>query len=517
MYTNVIHATQKQRTCRVMIRKAEHKNGMQASRQCPFCTDVCPGQSKYCGSHTCKLLRDKRYTEKSRRRAKERLAQERERLHKTQCVLYCVDLAGVELVFNAQEMQQHLLSQDHVDLRSSFKDARWIGAYGRQPLSPVGERSLFTNLTPADAEVLSNITRQPFTYGLTGCEQIVTKLELDWAKTLGNFADGAVFTAVYFSSSVSAILRTLAPLLVGLKQGSTASRFTNFDAAESNILVIEGSYAASPLFHTQSPMSVTIISIKDLKKDLDAALSNVNRTVVCVIFDVMAYTTFEIRSRRVYKTIRDWCSTNHVPMVCDETLSFLSCGTTSLFAYIPVMSEQPDFVILGKFTGLSALVATSMAPLIAGSSMNEIDRGNKFAAYIGWVINLATVRVEILALWRSKVLLQWALTSNLLKRATAMTDYVPGIFIEHDCPPPTRGCGFMWYFSDEAVTAMKHQEHSKLIHKKLTYANKMYLHLDTTPNHLSLMLQFAKVAPRTPGTRTSKRERNPTTDADVRR
>ena len=375
---------------------------------------------------------------------------------------------------------RHRETPAHVALKQAFEAEHdsWHSVYGRTPVSAMLEQDLFKN--HHEKPEVKACLNFPFTFGVRGCEDNHDTAEVSWLKTMSKFDLKAEFKIVTFGLSVGDIINRLPLLTRGLLHGNTIDKF-EVPTMTPALLVISNGYADSDFFKaTCKTVPAAIVSASDasIERTLSNHLKSRTLDYVGVILDPMMYQTLSFFPKDTYGRVRKWCESNNIPFIADETLSFLMRGP-SAFAYMNFPDfKRPDFILIGKFTSLSALLSTSSAIDLTGARASPVTSATKrqdtFQRYLWWVGTIRTHRYEALTLMRSSVVLGWALESNLCQRMQEMETGVPETFSFFGLPTPSGG-GFIWYFDDDALQKLDETSLGKeIIKEKLAVCQNVF-------------------------------------------
>jgi hypothetical protein len=207
----------------------------------------------------------------------------------------------------------------------------------------------------------------------------------------------------------------------------------------------------------------------------------------------MKYTDIELRPHREFGRLLDWCNEYRAALICDETLSFLFRGPTFSFSEANC-GRLPHFILVGKFTGIGgALLATNAATMLFGvrDAPRARSHDGDLSEYIQWVTNSTSTRCEHFVLQRSTAVLQWVLSNDCVARTNHMTNSIPELFGSFGLPSPN-GIGFSWQFCSAAVARLGKSPLGREVISRLSYTNKMYFYLDSTPEKVRIMIEALK-------------------------
>ena len=386
-------------------------------------------------------------------------------------------------MFDTREMGNHLTTSSHISRQEECDSDTWYANYGRTPTSKSLELAIFKNFPSETREFMFSPIRQ----GVSGCTDIPGPEEQQWEKEINMFLPTANLKAVIFDSSATTILARLRHLTFGLLNGCTSNDYKFRDHTFNHIIVgIADSFVASDLYRSQS-QGMVIVAEDSMIKTLTALMEE--QLVVAVVYDHMRYTDLTLRSKQTFLNLHEWCSNNHAALICDETLSFLMRAPS--FSFADGIDKVPDFIVVGKFVSVSCLLATDYSKRLFGVRVTgEANTdSNNFKEFLAWANNIVTTRCDHVTLLRSTRILQWVNKNkaDILENIELMNAQVPEIFGRAKLPTPT-GHGFVWFFDEKSCDALKRTHSGKQVCEKLSFSNKMYLYLDTSPVKMDAML-----------------------------
>ena len=400
------------------------------------------------------------------------------------CHLLCQDVDGGTLFFDYRQMYNHLKSLAHTDRQKDCDVTEWCSNYGRIPLSHHLELEVFANFQNETYHAL----HRPFRDGSTGCEQLSGPEEKAWQTKINLFHPNANFKAVVFDMKVSNIMNSLRYLAFGLLGGCSQFNFLPGDNNSKHVVVgIADGFVASDLYCSQAQNMVIIADNDRMIQELTALRSK--QTIVAIVYDHMRYTNLTLRPVNTFDALYGWCDINGVALVCDETLSFLFRGPS--FAFATDNDKLPDFVIIGKFASISALLATDRAIRLVSFLRDNVfnTNGENFQNYLYWANNLTTFRCDHITIQRSTKVLTWVFENKtqIIENIAMMNEHVPKMFGDAGLPRPS-GHGFVWHFDEHACTELQKNLSGRNVLERLTFSKKIYFYIDTRPAMATLML-----------------------------
>ena len=265
---------------------------------------------------------------------------------------------GVVALFDKKQMSNRLKSTAHKTKLADCNARYWDANYGRAPVSSSMEKIIFANFHNYAQHSIHN----PFTAGSSGCGDSICQEEEAFEKIINEFHDSADFKTVCFSAQATHLITRLWFLSFGLLKGSTPNTYLPVGDFTHIVVGIGESYVASDLFRIQAQNFVIINDSESMINDLTSLFSK--RLIVAIVYDHMRYTDLKVRPEKTFCLLHKWCADNNVALVCDETLSFLM--REPAFSFDCGGEELPDFVIVGKFACISALLATKNAKRLFG-------------------------------------------------------------------------------------------------------------------------------------------------------
>ena len=381
------------------------------------------------------------------------------------------------MYFKAPELKAHRRTVTHtLNLQSRIT---MVCRYGCQPLSPATESSLQL----MDSKYITAALRHPFHFGVVACEDgQASAVRAHWEEALGKFDPSAGFKVIRFAAAVCDLIMDLPLLMFKLMSPDDDKKVGR---VRPRAVIFEGSYAASDVF---APVSlyfdVHVIkenSLKSMKKVVATLTKEHAQTpFLYLLYEHTLWQDFGELGTDVYRSIRQWCSAQGVPMVCDETLTFLTGGKGHAFAYQRALEEEnkldhPDFVLVGKYAGVAAMVACNQA-----RELTQEKTDDSLQRFIVAAAHRRTVYADVFTLIRSTGLLEWAHQRNVTKTGTLLSKAVPEELRKHGLPAPAAGGGFLWLFSKQQVKAMERKQCR--LANMLDVGSRMRLYLDTTPD-----------------------------------
>ena len=260
---------------------------------------------------------------------------------KLSCECLVRDSDGTLCLFFPSQLLKHRQSVQHK--QDMIASSCVVAEYGRTPLSPSVERTLLRGRDGRDSFEL------PFTLGTHGCEYRPHDAHVhEWLSVIRQFDPVAGFVAVRFGLCASDLLADLFRLvsLMSIKRSPQRQGWAAF----------EHSYAASSLFLPEgcSGLPTIVGSLEDLE------LAHNTQKLSHVVYEHRTWDGLVLRTPQMYRGVREWCIDNNVAMVCDEVLTFLACDVPFPFSYQKALERRnqkhPDFVVLGKYCGVSVIL-----------------------------------------------------------------------------------------------------------------------------------------------------------------
>ena len=295
--------------------------------------------------------------------------------------------------------------------------------YGRAPVSADVERNIFNDLAPLGYSQS------------VGCdEKDGDKRYLGpWCAQMQGLDMEAEFRPVRFGCSASDLLLDLPRI---------ATRFNAVGGPNCNWATFAGSFCAA--FFVDKPGGPQVVC------DLPGLGRLHSKTPIShFVYEHRVWDTLILGPREMYMELRAWCTRNCVAFVCDEVLTFLTTDCPLPFSYLqvgPGSFPRPDFVLVGKYCGLAALLmckdAALLLPAAAEGFYPVVD-------FLNHVRTDRTTFVDATALQRSTVLLQNLVSREWLGAGAAITRGLPGIFRAAGLPVPAQGGGFLWKYDEK--------------------------------------------------------------------
>jgi hypothetical protein len=189
------------------------------------------------------------------------------------------------LLFNAKNMYDHMKSKPHHEWVEELATTRWYANYGRTPLSPRAESTVFSTFST----MVSWITKMPMKYGSSGVEDVNSIEETEWCGVMNKFLPGSDLKCVCFDRSVSGLLNQLRLLMFGFLSGcSPTTQLTKPIPQKCIVVAVAKGYASSELYQMQSQHmhvvgggSGAVVELQELSKKFN---------ILAVVYDHMQYT-----------------------------------------------------------------------------------------------------------------------------------------------------------------------------------------------------------------------------------
>jgi hypothetical protein len=372
---------------------------------------------------------------------------------------------GMLRTFNDETLGAHRKSLEH--RRGMEAHSNVVAAYGRTPLSPSTELFL---LSTRDVCV---IRQRPFSLGTIGCDaQSNDKDVSEWQAVIQMFDQDANFQIVRFASTGSDLLQDT-PRLVRMLR-TTEPTFHEGWAAFQN------SFAASEMYGSNGCKYPVVV--KDLQ---ELQTAHITHHLSHVIYEHRVWYDLSLNTPDKFVAIRKWCSTNGVAMVCDEILTFLTCDCPFPFSYQKALQGdnkhlRPDFVLVGKYCGLSALLMCDQA-LGLLTPTGDMTPRHLQTNYLRSVRHSRTTYSDGMALLRSRRLLEYVQKEKVLEVGGKLTDDLPGLFRQAGLPVPKDGGGFLWRYEESQLKDIDSFE----LGLQLDAGNRVRLFLDTSVTRLT--------------------------------